>query len=48
MLFLNELRPGKNESVPDPWFGTDSDYYLVYEIIEEACFKIIEKYTETS
>lgn len=44
-LFLNELHPGKNESVPDPWFGSEKDYYPVYDLIEETCIKIVKKYT---
>lgn len=42
--FLNELHPGKNESVPDPWYGDESGYLPVYEIIERTCNTIIEKY----
>jgi protein-tyrosine phosphatase len=41
-LFMNELRPGKNESVPDPWYGTEPGYHEVYKIIEECCDKIIQ------
>ncbi len=42
--FLNELHPGKNESVPDPWYGDESGYLPVYQIIERTCNAIIEKY----
>ena len=43
-LFLNELYPGENRSVPDPWYGTEPGYHEVYKIINETCDKIIEKY----
>ena len=45
-LFLNELYPGENRSVPDPWYGTEPGYHEVYKIISETCDKIIEKYSE--
>jgi protein-tyrosine phosphatase len=48
-LFLNELYPGKNASVPDPWYGPEAGYHEVYTLIDAACDKIIEKYaTDTS
>jgi protein-tyrosine phosphatase len=43
-LFLNELHPGKNASVPDPWYGTESGYHEVYKLIDETCEQIISKY----
>lgn len=43
-LLLNELYPGENRSVPDPFTGTEPDYHEVFKIIEEACSKIVEKY----
>ena len=42
--FLNELEEGKNGSVPDPWYGDESGYTPVYELIEKACEAIIKKY----
>ena len=42
-LFLNELYPGKNKCVPDPWYGPEPGYHEVYKIIEECCDRIIEK-----
>lgn len=42
--FLNELHPGKNESVTDPWYGDESGYLPVYQQIEATCKAIIEKY----
>lgn len=43
-LLLNEIYPGKNLSVPDPWYGPESGYHEVYKIIDQACEKIIENY----
>jgi protein-tyrosine phosphatase len=44
-LFLNELYPGRNMDVPDPWYGEEDGYHKVYELIEATCDKIIEKYS---
>jgi protein-tyrosine phosphatase len=43
-LLLNELYPGENKKVPDPWYGIEDDYHTVYHLIEKACEKIIEHY----
>jgi protein-tyrosine phosphatase len=44
-LLMNELQPGRNINVPDPWYGTEEGYHKVYKMISEACDAIIEKYT---
>ncbi len=41
---LNELNPGSNESVTDPWYGNEEGYQPVYDIIEQACDAIIRRY----
>jgi protein-tyrosine phosphatase len=43
-LLMNELYPGKNMDVPDPWYGPEPGYHDVYEMISKACEKIITKY----
>ena len=43
-LFLNELRPGKNLSVPDPWYGPEPGYHEVYKLIEQTCDAIVKRY----
>ena len=43
MLILNELYPGEDREVPDPWYGGESGYREVYDLLEKACEKIIEK-----
>jgi protein-tyrosine phosphatase len=42
--FLNELEPGSNGSVPDPWYGNEDGYTPVFELIDRTCDAIIEKY----
>ena len=44
-LLMNELYPGKNISVPDPWYGEEDGYHEVYKMISDACDAIIEKYS---
>jgi len=43
-LFLDELYPGENRSVPDPWYGEEDGYEIVYDMIRKACEKIILRY----
>ena len=47
-LLLNELYPGRNKSIPDPWFGNEKDFHAVYKMIEDACDEIIKKYANVS
>ena len=44
-LLLNELLPGKNMDVPDPWYGPEAGYHQVYKMIDEACDAIVIKYS---
>lgn len=44
-LFLNELTPGSNASVPDPWYGNADGYLPVYNMIDQTCDAIIGKYS---
>jgi protein-tyrosine phosphatase len=47
-LFLNELYPGKNMDVPDPWYGPEPGYHEVYELINKTCEVIVSKYGNES
>ncbi|MDO6433225.1 low molecular weight protein-tyrosine-phosphatase [Flavitalea sp. BT771] len=47
-LLLNELHPGKNEDVPDPYYGSEPGYHEVYKMIDAAADKIIEKYGQNA
>mgnify|MGYP001018509794 CR=1 FL=1 len=42
-LLMNELHPGKNEDIPDPWYGAEPGYHITYEMIDRATDKIIER-----
>ena len=44
-LLMNELYPGKNMDVPDPWFGPEPGYHQVYKLINEVCDAIVDKYS---
>ncbi len=44
-LLMNELYPGKNMDVPDPYYGTEPGYHSVYKMLDEVCERIIEKYS---
>ena len=41
-LLLDVLYPNQNKEVPDPWYGTEKDYHFVFDMVSEACNKIIE------
>lgn len=45
-LLMNELFPGQNRGVPDPYLGTEKDYFTVFELIDKACDVIIRKALE--
>ncbi len=45
-LFLNEMYPGENRDVPDPWSGPEKGYHEVFAIIDRACDSIIKKHTK--
>jgi len=47
-LLMNELYPGKNMDVPDPWFGPEPGYHEVYQMLDKVCDAIIDKYSSTS
>jgi protein-tyrosine phosphatase len=43
-FFLNELTKGKNESVPDPYYGGEDGYHIVYDLVDKTCDAIIENH----
>jgi protein-tyrosine phosphatase len=43
-LLMNEVHPGQDEDVPDPWSGPEQEYHAVYSMIDDATDKIVEKY----
>jgi len=42
-LILDALFPNENVDVPDPYYGMDNGFDLVYEMLDEACTVIAEK-----
>lgn len=42
-LILNEIFPGENVDVPDPYYGGPIGFQKVFEMIEKACDKIATK-----
>jgi protein-tyrosine phosphatase len=42
-LIMNEAEPGRNEAVPDPYWDDDG-FEKVYQMLDKACTKLIEKY----
>lgn len=44
-LLLDELFPGENVDVPDPYFGGKEGFENVFHLIEEACEKIASRLT---
>lgn len=42
-FFLDELFPGENVDVPDPYFGLENGFTTVYQMIDEACEIIAQK-----
>jgi protein-tyrosine phosphatase len=48
-LLMNEVYPGENLDVPDPWYaGTESGFRHAFDLIDAACEKIIEKHSMLS
>ena len=41
---LNEIYPGENRSVPDPYYGGQDGFEKVYEMLDAACDRIVSKY----
>ena len=40
-MILNEINPESFDSVPDPYYGVDNGFHLVYNMLDNACNKII-------
>lgn len=44
-LLMNELFPGQNVDVPDPWYGPEPGFHHAFKMIEEACESILKRYS---
>jgi protein-tyrosine phosphatase len=42
-LILNEMNPGKNQGVPDPYYGSQADFQEVYTLLDHATDVVIRK-----
>mgnify|MGYP000235639344 FL=1 len=42
-MIMNEVEPGKNISVPDPYFGDSDGFEKVYQMIDLACANIVNE-----
>lgn len=43
-LLLNEINPGENLEVPDPYYGEQKDFDEVYELLDKTTDRLIEIY----
>ena len=43
-LIMNEIEPGADQDVPDPWYGTEPGYHEVYDMLDKASDAIINRY----
>ncbi|WP_224490781.1 low molecular weight protein-tyrosine-phosphatase [Robertkochia flava] len=42
-LILNELHPGQDMDVPDPYYGGDQGFENVFNMLDQACDRILDK-----
>ena len=42
-LILNEIYPNKNNDVPDPYYGEENGFEVVYNLLEKVSDKIIQQ-----
>lgn len=43
-MILNELNPGADDEVPDPYYGGEHGFVHMYNLLDEATDQIINKY----
>ncbi len=43
-LLLNEIYPGMDKDVPDPWYGNEDGYHEVFALIEKTCDALISNH----
>lgn len=46
-LIMNELYPGEDRIIPDPWYGGEEGFHKVYEMLDKVCDAIIRKYASS-
>lgn len=42
-MILNLSEPETNRAVPDPYYGADDGFELVYRLLDEACAELIKE-----
>ena len=42
-VILNELNPESYDSVPDPYYGDGNGFHIVYDMLDKACDRIVDK-----
>ena len=45
-LILNELFPGENVDVPDPYYGMQNGFDMVYKMLDDSCTILANKLKE--
>jgi protein-tyrosine phosphatase len=45
-FLLNQIHPGSNAVVPDPYYGGDEGFDRVFSLLSNACEKIADKIAE--
>ncbi len=43
-IILNEIAPGENNPVPDPYYGGQEGFEAVFDLLDEATDKIVDKF----
>lgn len=43
-MLMNELYPGQNQQVPDPYYGTEEDFHRVYALLDQVCAAVIRNH----
>ncbi len=46
-LLLNELFPGENVDVPDPYYGLANGFDQVYQMLDQACEALAQRLLQT-
>lgn len=47
-LLMNLVHPGRNQDVPDPWYGPEAGYHEVFRMISQACDELLNVYSSGS
>ncbi|NJB83303.1 low molecular weight protein-tyrosine-phosphatase [Wenyingzhuangia aestuarii] len=45
-MIMNELQPGEDISVPDPYYGGGDGFENVYQMLDKACDVVVKKISE--